>query len=62
MRPVICRGGGMVDTADLKSAGGNFVTVRVRSPAPFVPFMLISFLGKAERRLTPWTDKADNGV
>ena len=30
----ICRCGGMVDTADLKSAGGNSVPVRVRSAAP----------------------------
>ena len=30
----IRRGGGMVDTGDLKSPGSNTVPVRVRSPAP----------------------------
>ena len=28
-----CRGGGMADAADLKSAGGDPVPVRVRPPA-----------------------------
>ena len=32
---VPCRCGGMVDTADLKSSGGNSVPVRVRPPAPY---------------------------
>ena len=31
---LIRRGGGMVDTGDLKSPGSNTVPVRVRSPAP----------------------------
>ena len=33
----IRRGGGMVDTGDLKSPGSNTVPVRVRSPAPKIP-------------------------
>lgn len=39
----ICRGGGMADTADLKSAGSTPVPVRVRSSASVTPERRASF-------------------